>query len=124
MALLSVKNLTLAYEAAPVVKDLSFDVSRGDNLVIVGENGSGKSTLMRALMGLKAPESGRILLGDGLTQRKIGYLPQQSAHAQDFPASVRGCALRDACKRRAVVLPARRSEQNAAGACPAGHRRP
>jgi zinc transport system ATP-binding protein len=30
---------------------LSFDVSRGDNLVIVGENGSGKSTLMRALMG-------------------------------------------------------------------------
>lgn len=93
MALLSVKNLTLAYEAAPVVKDLSFDVSRGDNLVIVGENGSGKSTLMRALMGLKAPESGRILLGDGLTQRKIGYLPQQSAHAQDFPASVREVVL-------------------------------
>lgn len=81
-------GVTLAYERGVVLRDLSFTVERGDYLCIVGENGSGKSTLAKALLGLKAPLSGRIVLDETLRRRGIGYLPQQSADRSDFPASV------------------------------------
>ena len=64
--LIECKNLTAGYEGQAVVKDLSFTVSQGDYLCIVGENGSGKSTLMKTLLGLKAPQSGDIVFGGGL----------------------------------------------------------
>jgi len=82
------KNLSLAYEGVNVVEDLSFQVSRGDYLCIVGENGSGKSTLVKGLLGLKAPSGGEIIYGDGLKRNDIGYLPQQTQVQRDFPASV------------------------------------
>ena len=81
-------GVTLAYERGVVLRDLSFTVERGDYLCIVGENGSGKSTLAKALLGLKAPLSGRIVFDETLRRRGIGYLPQQSADRSDFPASV------------------------------------
>ena len=55
----------------------------------MGENGSGKSTLMRTLLGLQQPMSGKVLTGEGLLQKEIGYLPQQTAVQKDFPATVR-----------------------------------
>ncbi len=82
------KDVTLGYEGVPVTEHLSFSVSAGDYLYIVGENGSGKSTLVRALLRLKAPMSGSIETGDGLQPDEIGYLPQQTAVQRDFPASV------------------------------------
>ena len=88
MALIKTENLTLSYENMTVIKELSFDVNVGDYLCIVGENGSGKSTLIKALLSLKKPESGSISLGDGLMQREIGYLPQQTGAQRDFPAGV------------------------------------
>jgi zinc transport system ATP-binding protein len=88
MALITCRDLCLAYEGKIAVKDLSFEVFSGDYLCIVGENGSGKSTLIKALLGLKKPRSGSIVYGDGLKQREIGYLPQQTPAQKDFPASV------------------------------------
>lgn len=88
MALIKTENLTLSYENMTVIEDLSFNVAGGDYLCIVGENGSGKSTLVKALLGLKKPESGLIEFGDGLLQKEIGYLPQQTSAQRDFPASV------------------------------------
>jgi zinc transport system ATP-binding protein len=85
---LSCENVSLGYEGTVVTQDLTFSVSSGDYLCIVGENGSGKSTLIKALLHLKAPLSGTITLGDGLRQREIGYLPQQTVVQRDFPASV------------------------------------
>ena len=43
---------------------------------------------MRALLGLKSVEKGSIVMGDGLKQNEIGYLPQQTGLQKDFPASV------------------------------------
>ena len=77
--LIECKNLTAGYEGMPVVKNLSFNVSAGDYLCIVGENGSGKSTLMKTILGLRSALSGEIIFGDGLKQTEIGYLPQQTA---------------------------------------------
>lgn len=88
MALIKTDQLTLSYENMTVIDNLSFEVKSGDYLCIVGENGSGKSTLVKALLGLKKPLSGDIEFGEGLLQREIGYLPQQTSVQRDFPASV------------------------------------
>lgn len=97
------KNLVLGYDSKPVVSDLSFTVSKGDYLYIVGENGSGKTTLMKTLLGLSSPISGSVIFGEGFSQNEIGYLPQQTVIQRDFPASVReivlsGCL--NSCKFR------------------------
>ena len=94
------KELTAGYEGTPVVKDLSFTVSAGDYLCIVGENGSGKSTLMKTLLGLRSALSGEIIFADGLKQKEIGYLPQQTAAQKDFPATVREVVLSGCLGRR------------------------
>ena len=88
MSLIQCETISIAYEGQTVVHDLSFRINQGDYLCIVGENGSGKSTLVKSLLGLKAPIRGRIILGDGLKQKEIGYLPQQTDVQKDFPASV------------------------------------
>lgn len=88
MSLISVTNLSLAYDKENVCSDISFDINKGDYLCIVGENGSGKSTLVKALLGLVKPSGGKITYHDGLKTCQIGYLPQQSQMQKDFPASV------------------------------------
>ena len=88
MALITCKDVCLGYDGQAVLQDVNFEVGRGDLLCIVGENGSGKSTLIKGLLGLKAPLSGSIPLGDGLKHTEIGYLPQQTELQRDFPASV------------------------------------
>lgn len=88
MALITLKNVTIAFEGIPAVENVSFEIFRGDYMVVIGENGSGKSTLMRAILGLVHAQSGTIRYGDGLKRNQIGYLPQQTAAQRDFPASV------------------------------------
>ena len=82
------KDLSLGYEGVTVCEGLSFTVSEGDYLCIVGNNGSGKSTLMRALLRLKEPDRGEIRLCSGTAQSDIGYLPQRNEALSDFPATV------------------------------------
>ncbi len=89
MALIKVSGVSLGYEGKAIVTDLDFEVNKGDYLCIVGENGSGKSTLMKTLLGQKNVVSGKIEFGDGLKQKEIGYLPQQTPVQKDFPASVK-----------------------------------
>jgi branched-chain amino acid transport system ATP-binding protein len=48
-ALLSVKNLSAGYGAAPVLFDIGFEVMRGEIVALVGSNGAGKTTLLRAI---------------------------------------------------------------------------
>ena len=88
MAYITAENLQLGYDNTPVAAPLSFSVSKGDYLCIIGENGSGKTTLIKTLLRLIKPLSGTIKNGDGLLPNEIGYLPQQNAIQKDFPASV------------------------------------
>ena len=104
MALITCKDLTLAYENHIVVENLSFEVNPGDYLCIIGENGSGKTTLMKALLGLKKAKHGTIELGDGLHKNEIGYLPQQTFVQRDFPASVYEVVL-SGCLNRSGLRP-------------------
>ncbi len=88
MELLKCENISLGYDGRIIRKNISFTVNKGDYLCIVGENGSGKSTLMKTILGLKSPISGKITYSNGLKEKEIGYLPQQTDIQKDFPASV------------------------------------
>lgn len=86
--IIEVKNLTMSYEREEVLRDVNFSLNEGEWLSIVGENGSGKTTLLKGIAGLLPVKEGSIAFGQGLTRRKIGYLPQQTAVQRDFPACV------------------------------------
>jgi peptide/nickel transport system ATP-binding protein len=59
---IEVKNLSIAFGAARVVKNISFDVAAGECVGLVGESGSGKSTILRALVGVLPEVEGDISL--------------------------------------------------------------
>ena len=60
--ILVVEDLVVSYGDRRVLDGVSFEVRRGEIFVILGASGSGKTTLLRCLVGLKRPDSGRILL--------------------------------------------------------------
>lgn len=99
MALITLKDVTIAFDGVIAIDKASLEISRGDYLVIVGENGSGKSTLIRAILGLIKPSRGQVVYGDGLRRNQIGYLPQQTPAQRDFPASVEE-VVRSGCLNR------------------------
>ena len=88
MPLLECSHLVLGYPGRLLTDDLSFSLEERQCLCILGENGSGKSTLVRTLLHLQPPLGGTIRLGNGLSPKEIGYLPQQMAVQRDFPATV------------------------------------
>jgi phospholipid/cholesterol/gamma-HCH transport system ATP-binding protein len=59
--MISIRNLHVSYEGGrEILHGISFDVQRGETLVILGGSGSGKSTLLRTLVGLEKPSSGEV----------------------------------------------------------------
>lgn len=63
---LKVDNLTFTYpnETIPTLKNISFEIKKGQRIAIVGNNGSGKTTLVKLLMRFYDPDSGSIFLND------------------------------------------------------------
>lgn len=88
MSQIKCTDVSLGYDGKVIAEKLSFSVTEGDYLCIVGENGAGKSTLLKTLLGLQNPLSGKIEFDDGIRLTEIGYLPQQAEHQKDFPATV------------------------------------
>lgn len=62
--IIKVNNLTTAYGDNVIHDDISFEVKRGEILVIVGGSGCGKSTLLQHMIGLRQPKSGQIFYDD------------------------------------------------------------
>ena len=104
MAQITCQDLSLGYESKTILSGLNFSVDCGDYLCIVGENGSGKTTLMKTLLHLKSPLKGKVIIGDGLKPKEIGYLPQQTVVQRDFPASVEEIVL-SGCLNRCGLRP-------------------
>ena len=63
--IIQVKRLTAAYGDFVILKNLSFDIERGEVFVILGGSGCGKSTLLKHMIGLLPPAAGEILIDGG-----------------------------------------------------------
>jgi len=64
-----------------VIRDLSFEIHRGETFGFLGSNGSGKTTTLRALLGLYQPTAGELLIGgrsfSSDSSIRLGYLPEE-----------------------------------------------
>ena len=87
---ISVRNLRMGFGRRILLENASFDVGRGEIVVIVGGSGGGKSSLMKTIIGLHAPMSGDVLIeGRSLVtadarererlQRRLGVMYQGGA---------------------------------------------
>jgi len=92
--IINVKNISVSYGQNEVIKDVSFQIQKGDFVGMAGPNGGGKTTLIRAILGLVPVTAGEINLF-GRPQKlfkdfsKIGYLPQKHSHINSLlPALV------------------------------------
>jgi phospholipid/cholesterol/gamma-HCH transport system ATP-binding protein len=84
------RNVCMSFDDEVVLKDISFEIHRGETKIILGESGSGKSTILKLILGLIRPDSGQILLeGRDITRlterelvsirRDIGMVFQEGA---------------------------------------------
>ncbi len=80
-ATLQVENISKRYGDFTAVENLSFEVRAGRVFGFLGPNGAGKTTTIRMIVGITAPDEGRIeLFGTRIsneTQNRIGYLPEE-----------------------------------------------
>jgi len=81
--LVKVNNVTAGYGSIDVLKDITFEIHRGQTVAVVGESGSGKSTAARVITGLLAPRQGNIEFnGNALPKDYRSRNKDQLRHAQ------------------------------------------
>jgi zinc transport system ATP-binding protein len=90
---LRAEDVSFAYGAQPVLEQVGLELARGEFTALVGPNGAGKSTLLRIVLGLVAPQAGRVELFGAPPRRlserwRLGYVPQRPRLAADLPATV------------------------------------
>ena len=71
MSKLEIKNLSFSYDGSnKVIDDISFSVSKGSFVSVLGHNGSGKSTLAKLIVGLLEKNSGTVYFDDEEVTKK------------------------------------------------------
>jgi ATP-binding cassette subfamily F protein uup len=81
VALISLRNITLAFGGPPLFDGINLQIEPGDRLCLMGRNGSGKSTLLKLIDGELTPETGEIQRQQGLKVAQV---------AQDVPLGLTG----------------------------------
>jgi ATP-binding cassette subfamily F protein uup len=81
MALLGIKDVTIAFGGPPVLDRAGFAIERGERVCLLGRNGTGKSTLMKLLDGSLLPDQGEVVRQTGLTVARL---------EQEIPGDVEG----------------------------------
>lgn len=112
--IIEIKNLKKSYGKFNAVKDISFEVKKGDMFAFLGQNGAGKSTTIRCMLGLIKPNYGEIKMFNGKYKhhkeilQNIGYMPSEAmfypsmkaGEIIDFAANAR----KKDCKEEALRL--------------------
>ena len=62
--MLRVENLSFSYGKIQAIRNVSFELDKGEIMAIVGANGAGKSSLMKCIAGLLKPQWGEVYLND------------------------------------------------------------
>lgn len=78
--MISINNLTVAFGGFTLLDDISFHVSDGEHIALVGKNGAGKSTILKLIAGVERPTSGSIMKPK---EQTVGYLPQIMNYSKD-----------------------------------------
>ena len=73
MNYLSVEQLSKSYHEQELFSDLTFGISQGQKVALVGKNGCGKSTLLKIIGGLEAPDNGKVVFRKDI---KVSFLRQ------------------------------------------------
>lgn len=81
MALLSLKEISIAFGGPLLLNKANFQIEKGERVCLVGRNGAGKSTLMKIINGKIDPDGGEVVKAAGL---KVAYL------SQDVPLDISG----------------------------------
>jgi branched-chain amino acid transport system ATP-binding protein len=87
--LLAVENVSLSFGGVRAIRDVSFDVRRGEIRSIIGPNGAGKTSMLNVINGFYHPQAGRITY-KGATRRRMR--PHQAA-AQGIARTFQNVAL-------------------------------
>jgi lipopolysaccharide export system ATP-binding protein len=119
VATLRTEDLTKSYSGRTVVKGVSIEVASGEVVGLLGPNGAGKTTTFSMVVGLTAPDSGRVLL-DGVdvtddamyvrARKGIGYLPQEASIFRGLTVEDNITAILETLPLDAAARRARRAE--------------
>ena len=83
--MLRVDSINSYYGKAHILRDLSFEIARGDVVALLGRNGAGKTTTMKSIMQIVSPRRGRVFYADrdistlaphAIARLGLGYVPE------------------------------------------------
>jgi lipopolysaccharide export system ATP-binding protein len=116
---LHTSDLTKSYSGRTVVKGVNLDIASGEVVGLLGPNGAGKTTTFSMVVGLTAPDTGRVLLdGTDVTddpmyvraRKGIGYLPQEASIFRGLSVEDNITAILETLPLDAAARRARRTE--------------
>jgi zinc transport system ATP-binding protein len=88
---IELRNVSFAYDGAPVLEDVNLAIHEKQSVCIVGPNGGGKTTLLRLLLGQLHPRTGEVRIfgrSPESVRLRIGYMPQRGHYDPLFPVTV------------------------------------
>ena len=109
MSAIAVQAMAAAYDGAPVLEDVSFEVPPGRSVCVLGPNGGGKTTLFRVLLGELEPVSGSVEVSG-----RPAHVAQTDRTRLDFPVTALDVALMGTLAKGRWWLPPRRADRDAA----------
>lgn len=96
MTALELEDVWLSFRETPVLEAIDLRLEEGEFLGIIGPNGAGKSVLLRVILGLLAPDRGRVRVfgrPPAESRGQLAYVPQYVDFDRDFPIRVRDVVL-------------------------------
>lgn len=82
---ISAEGVSLTLGGRVILEDVNLAIASGENVCLIGPNGAGKTSLLRVLLGLRAPDSGRVWRRPGL---RVGFVPQRLSLDPTLPLPV------------------------------------
>lgn len=70
--MIRIDRLSKSFDGLPVLRDVSLEIREGETFAVIGRSGSGKSVLLKHLIGLLAPDAGRVSI-DGVDPNTLSY---------------------------------------------------